>query len=87
MGVLAEKKGLDMKILIIASAAATLAMTAMPVAAQTMTHHRMHHRYLKASMNNGVAANGRCGGISYGTGARRCGSGTGGPSGGLTNRN
>lgn len=27
---------------------------------------------------NGVAANGRCGGISYGTGARRCGDATGG---------
>ena len=75
-----------MKTLIIASAA-TLVLTVVPLSAQTMNHHRTHHRYLKASVTNGVAANGRCGGISYGTGARRCGSGTGGPSGGLTNRN
>ena len=36
---------------------------------------------------NGVAANGRCGGISYGTGARSCGTATGGPVGGLAGRN
>lgn len=36
---------------------------------------------------NGVAANGRCGGISYGTGARRCGTLTGGPPGGISSRN
>ena len=35
----------------------------------------------------GVAANGRCGGVSFGTGARRCGDLSGGPSGGLTSRN
>ena len=34
-----------------------------------------------------IAANGRCGGISYGTGARTCGTMTGGPVGGLTSRN
>ena len=34
-----------------------------------------------------VLANGRCNGISYGTGARRCGTATGGPSGGLSSRN
>ncbi len=52
--------------------------------------HRKTHRHAinyREATNNSVAANGRCGGISYGTGARRCGSETGGPSGGLTNRN
>ncbi len=37
--------------------------------------------------HNGVAANGRCGGISYGTGARSCGTATGGPVGGISSRN
>jgi hypothetical protein len=35
----------------------------------------------------GVDAGGRCHGIAYGTGARSCGTATGGPVGGLTNRN
>lgn len=34
-----------------------------------------------------IAANGRCGGMSYGTGERTCGTATGGPVGGLTDRN
>ena len=41
-------------------------------------YHRSH---------NGVAANGRCGGLSYGTGARTCGTATGGPVGGINSRN
>ena len=73
-----------MKTLIIASVAT---LSVIPASAQTGNDHRTHHRVLKASANSGVAANGRCGGISYGTGGRRCGSATGGPSGGLTNRN
>ena len=36
---------------------------------------------------DGIAANGRCGGVSFGTGARRCGDLTGGPSGGISSRN
>ena len=36
---------------------------------------------------DGVAANGRCGGESFGTGARRCGDQTGGPAGGISTRN
>ncbi len=36
---------------------------------------------------DGIAANGRCGGVSFGTGATRCGDDTGGPSDGLDNRN
>ena len=44
-----------------------------------MTHHHMRH--------NRVTANGRCNGRSYGTGQRGCGSATGGPHGGLINRN
>lgn len=35
----------------------------------------------------GVRDNGRCDGVSYGTGARRCDSATGGPVGGITGRN
>ena len=34
-----------------------------------------------------VSANGRCDGLSYGTGARRCGSRSGGPVGGISGRN
>ena len=34
-----------------------------------------------------VEANGRCEGLSYGTGARRCGTRTGGPVGGIPGRN
>ena len=34
-----------------------------------------------------VEANGRCEGLSYGTGARRCGTRTGGPVGGISGRN
>ena len=49
--------------------------------AQPMHRHRMyvhtHH----------VLANGRCNGVSYGTGQRGCGTATGGPVSGLTNRN
>jgi len=44
-----------------------------------------HHRLLKARGH--VHADGRCGGISYGTGARSCGTATGGPVGGLSSRN
>lgn len=53
-------------------------------------HHRHHHTMMRRDMmpsgirkTSGVAANGRCGGVSYGTGARRCGDETGGPSDGL----
>jgi hypothetical protein len=40
-----------------------------------------------ANSRNGVVANGRCNGVSSGTGERRCGTATGGPVGGLDSRN
>ena len=36
---------------------------------------------------DGIAANGRCGGVSTGTGARRCGDATGGPADGIGSKN
>ncbi len=36
---------------------------------------------------DGIAANGRCGGVSTGTGERRCGDASGGPSGGNDTKN
>ena len=44
-----------------------------------------HHRLLKARGH--VLADGRCRGISYGTGARSCGTATGGAVGGISSRN
>ena len=55
------------------------------LASADMMHHR-HHVYMHRHMNR-IAANGRCNGVSYGTGARRCGSATGGPAGGLSTKN
>ena len=43
--------------------------------------------HVGAMPSDGIAANGRCGGISYGTGDRSCGTETGGPAGGLPSRN
>ena len=43
------------------------------------------HRVLRARGH--VHANGRCHGMSYGTGASSCGTATGGPVGGLSSRN
>ena len=37
--------------------------------------------------SDGVAPNDRCRGMSYGTGARTCGTATGGPVGGINGRN
>ncbi len=36
---------------------------------------------------DGIAANGRCGGVSFGTGASRCGDASGGPADGNDSRN
>ena len=44
-----------------------------------------HSRLLKAKGR--IHADGRCHGMSYGTGARSCGTATGGPVGGLSSRN
>ena len=44
-------------------------------------------QYRSRNNINGVAANGRCGGISYGTGERSCGTASGGPVGGNSSRN
>ena len=37
--------------------------------------------------SDGVSANNRCNGMSYGTGARSCGTASGGPVGGIGGRN
>ena len=81
-----------MKLLMLSTAFVVLAAEGSALAAASpvskINHHR--HRVLMQRVTvpgNGVASNGRCHGISYGTGARRCDSMTGGPSGGLTNRN
>ena len=71
--------------------AATLAMT-LPIMAQGYDRsagtEQAWNDYAQTYGRVGqVAANGRCRGMSYGTGARSCGTATGGPVGGLTNRN
>lgn len=71
--------------------AATLAMM-LPVMAQAFGRdagsEQGWNEYAQVNGRLGqVAANGRCRGMSYGTGARSCGTATGGPVGGLTNRN
>lgn len=52
-----------------------------------LSENRAAVRAYYGNAHNGVAANGRCGGVSYGTGARSCGTATGGPVGGLDSRN
>lgn len=59
------------------AAALGLAATTAAAAQTAPPRHRIHR----------VATNGRCNGVSYGTGARSCGTRTGGPVGGLTSRN
>ena len=44
-------------------------------------------QYRALAPRNNIAANGRCDGISYGTGAMSCGTETGGPVAGLSSRN
>ena len=46
-----------------------------------------HHTMKMHKKGTGIAANGRCGGVSYGTGQRGCGTATGGPVGGLAGKN
>ena len=67
-----------MKTILIAAASFIIAAPGIASAASSDYLMPRHHH---------VRANGRCGGISYGTGARRCGTLTGGPVGGLSNRN
>ena len=74
-----------MKTLLVAFGAATMLLA--PV---TTTFARADARDLRqtyAHWRDRVSANGRCDGVSYGTGARSCGTATGGPVGGLSSRN
>lgn len=69
--------------------AACLGTTA-PAAAQAdyLSENRAAARsYYGRKSQNGVIVNGRCRGMSYGTGARSCGTATGGPVGGISGRN
>lgn len=52
-----------------------------------LVQNRAVYRAYAAHARNGVRSNGRCGGVSYGTGARSCGTATGGPVGGISGRN
>jgi hypothetical protein len=47
----------------------------------------MHHQHLMMRKKHKVLANGRCDGISYGTGQRSCGTASGGTPGGNPSRN
>ncbi len=47
----------------------------------------MGHHHMMMKKKHKVAANGRCNGVSYGTGQRSCGSATGGTPGGNPSRN
>lgn len=54
---------------------------------QTMHRHRAHWNWSYRRAVAMRAPGGRCRGISYRTGARSCGTSTGGPVGGLSSRN
>ena len=47
----------------------------------------MHNHHMMMKKKHRVLANGRCDGISYGTGQRSCGTATGGTPGGNPSRN
>ena len=47
----------------------------------------VYRAYERAGQDGNVMINDRCHGISYGTGARSCGTATGGPVGGISGRN
>jgi hypothetical protein len=55
--------------------------------AQTIHRHRPHPNWSYSKAVAMRVSGGRCRGISYGTGARSCGTATGGPVGGLSSRN
>ena len=80
-----------MKILAMIAACGCLGMMADFAFAQApdyLSHNRAAARaYYNHQPSNGVLVNGRCNGISYGTGARTCGTATGGPVGGINSRN
>ncbi len=80
-----------MNVFSVLAAAASLIVIAGSARAQApdyLTQNRAAVRAADPQRNtNGVAANGRCGGMSYGTGARSCGTATGGPAGGDDSRN
>lgn len=83
--------GTDMKKLQIVTAALFLIAWANTAFAQTPDYLTQNRAAARAAFarekSNGVAGNGRCGGTSYGTGARSCGTATGGPVGGINSRN
>jgi hypothetical protein len=76
---------------IAAAVVAGLVMSAAAAQAGVPDYVNSGAQYAKAyharNLNNGVAANGRCDGVSYGTGERSCGTATGGPVGGNESRN
>lgn len=79
-----------MRVLVTAFSMTCLLGTITPAVAQSpdyLSRNRAAVRAYYGASRNGVAANGRCGGISYGTGARTCGTATGGPVGGINSRN
>ena len=81
---------MKMKVLAIAASLACLlgaTNLAFAQSADYLSQNRAVARAHYGASRNGVAANGRCRGISYGTGARTCGTATGGPVGGITGRN
>ena len=80
-----------MKVPALIAAVAALLAAANPASAQTSDYLSQNRAVFRAqarhAAGNGVVAKGRCGGISYGTGARSCGTATGGPVGGIGSRN
>ncbi len=75
-----------MKVAVVALASATLLGQAGLATVQAQPSSPIGTwRYTTATHH--VRANGRCHGISYGTGARRCDTLSGGPSGGRSNGN
>ena len=80
-----------MKILAMAASSAILlgaTGAALAQATDYLNQNRAAARsYYGHRSGNGVVANGRCRGVSYGTGARSCGTATGGPVGGISGRN
>ncbi len=78
-----------MKFLAASALAWLLGATSVASAQSTdyLSRNRAVFRAYASPSRNGVIKNGRCGGISYGTGARSCGTATGGPVGGISGRN
>ncbi len=84
-------KEIKMSIFRMIGTAFLLSMTAGAAFAQAPDYLSQNRAAARAAYarqpSNGVDANDRCGGVSYGTGARTCGTATGGPVGGINGRN